>query len=57
MKMKHTGLFKMYPGPKVVDRNSIKYWMEKVEFAQSVPETMRILKQFEAHRQYLTSLN
>lgn len=56
MEMKHTGLFKMNPGPEILDRNTMKYWMDKVEFAQSLPETRRILKQFEAHRRYLTTL-
>ena len=55
--MKHTGLFKMYPGPEIIDRDTMKYWMEKVEHAQSIPETKRILRQFEAHRQYLLSIH
>ena len=57
MEMKHTGLFKMYPGPEIIDRDTMKYWMEKVEHAQSIPETKRILRQFEAHRQYLLSIH
>ena len=57
MEIKHTGLFRMRPGPEVLDRNTMKYWMEKVEFAQSLPETNRILKQFEAHRRYLMMLS
>ena len=57
MEMKHTVLFWMRPGPEVLDRNTMKYWMEKVEFAQSLLETNRILKQFEAHRRYLSTLS
>jgi len=57
MEMKHTGLFRMRPGPEVLDRNTMKYWMDKVEVAKSLPETKRILKQFEAQRRYLMALS
>ena len=57
MEMKHIGLFKMHSGPEVLDRNTIQYWIDKVEFAQSLPETKRVLKQFEAHRRYLMTLS
>ena len=57
MEMKHTGLFRMRPGPEVLDRNAMKYWMDKVEVAKSLPETKRILKQFEAQRRYLMTLS
>jgi len=57
MEMKHTGLFKMYPGAEIIDRDSMKYWMEKVECARSVPETKRVMKQFEAHRLYLINFH
>ena len=57
MEMKHTGLFRMRPGPEVLDQNTMKYWMDKVEVAKSLPETKRILKQFEAQRRYLMTLS
>ncbi len=57
MEMKHIGLFKMHPGPEVLDRNTIKYWIDKMECAQSFPETKRVLKQFEAYRRYLLTLS
>ena len=57
MEMKHTGLFRMRPGPEVLDRNTMKYWMDKVEVAKSLPETKLILKQFEAQRRYLMTLS
>ena len=55
--MKHTGLFKMFPGPKVLDMNTMKYWMDKMEFAHTLLESKRIMKQFEAHRRYLITLS
>jgi len=57
MEMKHTGLFTMHSGANVLERNTMKYWMDKVEDAHSAPETKRILKQFEAHRRYLIRLS
>ena len=57
MEMKHTGLFKMFPGPKVLDMNTMKYWMDKMEFAHTLLESKRIMKQFEAHRRYLITLS
>jgi hypothetical protein len=57
MEMKHTGLFKMHSGPDVLDRDTMKYWMDKVEFAKSLPETKRILKKFEDRRRYLVTLS
>ena len=56
MEMNHTGLFNMHQEPEVLDENTMDYWMERVELAQSIQESKRIMKQFEAHRQYLAAM-
>jgi hypothetical protein len=55
--MTNIRLFKMYPGPEVLVRNTMKYCKDKVAFTQSLPETKYIMKQFEMHRRYLITLS